>query len=147
MFNNVSGGRLEPIIIPFFPVFDAIDAKYYTILSWLTFAGGLVIGFAIIIWVGRILLAGIEAVRSSGDPDKLKESYDKVKADFMGVGLTLIFPIILTIIGAFLGIGNIFDWPRMFSGCEDPAYEYYFQAYLQAPRTDDALQFADDRCR
>lgn len=145
---DVTGGLIKPITIPFFPVFDAIDAKYYTVLSWLTFAAGVVIVLIIVFWIVRILLAGVNAIRSSGDPDKLQESYAQVKANLIGVGITFLFPIILTVIGAFLGIGSIFNWPKMFSGCEGSGnFEYYFQAYLQAPRGGDAQQYADNSCR
>ncbi|MEP7103845.1 MAG: hypothetical protein ABI721_04010 [Candidatus Dojkabacteria bacterium] len=145
---DITGNKLniDPIIIPFFPVFGSINPQYFTVLSWITFAGSVIIILVIILWIVRILLAGLDAVRSEGDPEKLSESYKKIQASLVGVALTFLIPILLTVIGFVLGIGSIFNWPKMFSGCPNTEYEYYFKAYFNAPAGEDPTTFASQVC-
>jgi len=137
---------LQPIVIHFFPVFGTINSKYATVLTWITFAADILIVLVIIYWIIRILLAGLEAIKSEGDADKLQEAFKKLQSNFVGIGITFLIPIILTVIGFVLGNGSIFNWPKMFSGCKDSNYDYYFKAYFNAPAGQDPTEFASTTC-
>jgi len=143
---GTSAVGLDPIVIQFFPVFGTINSKYFTVLSWITFIASILVVLVIIFWVVRILLAGLEAIRSEGDSEKLQEAFKKIQSNLVGIGITFIIPIILTVIGFILGIGTIFNWPKMFSGCPDTEYEYYFRAYFNAPAGEDPTEFASRTC-
>lgn len=137
---------LDPIIIPFFPVFGTINAEYFTVLSWITFIAGILVILVIIFWILRILMAGLDAIRSEGDQEKLKTAFQKLQSNLVGMGITFLIPIILTVIGFVLGIGSIFNWPKMFSGCPNTEYEYYFRAYFNAPENENPTDFATGVC-
>ncbi len=155
---GTSNVGLDPIVIPFFPVFGTINSKSYTVISWITFIGGVLIILVVIFWILRILLAGLEAIRSEGDQEKLQEAFKKLQSNLVGVGVTFLIPIILTVIGFVLGIGSIFNWPKMFSDCPGShpqydssgnrvsGYDYYFQAYFSAKPGEDSTQVADATC-
>ncbi|MFS8130709.1 MAG: hypothetical protein ACMG57_01890 [Candidatus Dojkabacteria bacterium] len=148
--------KLDTITIPFFPVFDAINPKYATVLSWVTYIADVVVILIIIFWIVRILLAGIEGIRSEGDQAKLQEAYKKLQSALIGIGITFLIPILLTLIGFLIGIGSIFNWPKMFSGCpgmpatydpvsgnrDEGTYEYYFQAYFDVKAGNDPAAYA-----
>jgi hypothetical protein len=129
--------QLKPIEIVLFPSPAFITNA--SLFSWLAYAGNLVVIGLFIFWIFKIIQAGIGALRSNGDQKQLEDSYKKVKANFIGIFITFLFPIILSAIGIVLGVGNIFQWPQMFSFCEvntnldgtEYQFNFYFQAYLR----------------
>lgn len=136
------------ITIPFFPVFDKINSKYATIFTWITFIADILIVLVIVFWIVRILLAGIEAIKSEGDQTKIQEAFAKLQSNLVGIGMTFLVPIVLTAIGFLLGIGSIFNWPKMFSGCEASSkHEYYFQAFLNPENGQDPTAYAMSECQ
>lgn len=146
---------LDKITIPFFPVFDAINPQYATVFSWVTYIADVIVILIVIFWIVRILLAGIEGIRSEGDQAKLQEAFKKIQSNLIGIGITFLVPIVLTLIGFLIGIGSIFNWPKMFSGCpghpavyvngvrEEGTYDYYFQAYFDTKAGDDPATYAE----
>jgi len=136
--GNEQAIDLNPIVIPLFNsgMFDFVSDA--SIFSWFAFLGGLLTIGMVAYWIVRILVSGVEALRSEGDQEKLQQSYAKLRANFIGMFLTFMFPAILSIIGFILGIGSIFNWPKMFTQCdytevrdeETVRYQFYFQAFL-----------------
>jgi hypothetical protein len=47
------------------------------------------------------------------------------------MAITFLIPLFLSLIGAFLGIGSIFQWPQSFQLCDNPEYRFYFEAYAK----------------
>jgi hypothetical protein len=135
--NNSGLGLLDPIQVSYFPIVGGlgglfVDMDSYSILSWVSFFGNLAIVAVIILWIVRILLIGVEVIRNGENEEKLQEGVKRIKALFIGIVMGMVFPIGLSIIGSRVGIGNIFQWPIMFSFCrEGSQYEFFFQAYLQ----------------
>ncbi len=128
--------KLQPIIIPLFTSANTVN---FSIFSWLAFAGGLATVGLVIFWVFLIIKAAIGALQSEGKPEGLAEAGNKVKSVFIGMLITFLFPAVLSVAGAFLGIGNIFQWPKMLSVCNSSQYNYYFQAFLKEPDTAEAV--------
>lgn len=124
--------NLDPIIIPLFSS-NALDfVENASILSWLSFAGALFTVLILVFWIVRILIAGVQAVRSEGDTTKLQDSYTKLKSNFIGMGVTFLVPLVLSLVGAFFGIGTIFNWPESFQFCdENSQYRFYFEAFAK----------------
>jgi hypothetical protein len=122
---------LEQIKIPFFPQISLPNEEYATIFSWLSFGGALFsIGF-IIFWIILIIRASAQMLRSQGNDDAMAESFKKLKSVFVGAGITVAFPILISIIGGFMGLGPLWNWPAALRDCpNDPRFNYYFQAVI-----------------
>lgn len=137
--NNSGFGLLDPIQIGYYPISGGLAGLFvnfdnYSILSWISFFGSLAIVLVIILWIIRILLIGVDVIRQGDNEEKLQEGIKRIKSLFIGIVLGMIFPIGLSIIGMIAGIGNIFQWPIMFSFCQQSSqYEFFFQAYLREP--------------
>lgn len=153
---NVDSGLnlLDQIRIPLFLDLSGFDPGSATILSVLTSIGILATIAIAIFWIYRILVIGIETFKSEGKPEALQGIFKKLQNILAGVFLSLLFPVILSIIGIFAGIGTVFDWPRMFRSCNDEPdnFEYYYQAVLGFPSElnveggNSAVTWADDQC-
>jgi hypothetical protein len=125
---------LQEIRIPIFPINFTDISSYNTVLSWLTFAGSIIVSGVVIYWIYKIIRAGLEAIQAEGDADKITESRKKLQAALTGVAFTLLVPIALSFVGIIFGFGTMFQWPKSFSGCEEGSqYDYYFQAFAQEP--------------
>jgi hypothetical protein len=135
------GLAIQPISIP---VFIAPDPNF-SIFSWIAFFGAIATIGIIIYWIFLILQAALIALKSDGKPEGLEEAGNRMKSIFTGAAITLFFPILLTIIGGILGIGSIFDFPRMLRECSSGQYDYYFQAFL-AQDGNNAVKDADNIC-
>lgn len=135
-FNTGKAGEgLDPITISFFPQVTLIDAEYASFLSWLSFIANIAILVLVLFWLYKIFFAGIEAMRGGGEAEKLVESWKKVRAVLLGVTISFLIPIILSIVGTFLGVGAIWEWPLAFRECKDDRYDYYFQALQEWSQT------------
>ncbi len=129
-----SGTGLQEIKIPIFPILFTDLSKYNTILSWVTFAGGLLVSGVVIYWIYKIIRAGLKAIQAEGEADKITEARQQLQAALTGIAVTFLVPIVLSFVGIIFGFGTMFEWPKSFSGCAQPNdkdYQYYFQALAQ----------------
>ncbi len=138
-----SGTGLQEIKIPIFPVLFTDLSRYNTVLSWVTFAGGLLVSGVVIYWIYKIVRAGLKAIQAEGEADKITEARQQLQAALSGIAVTFLVPIVLSFVGIIFGFGTMFEWPKSFSGCTQPnrgnvnypqadgGYQYYFQAFLQ----------------
>lgn len=94
-----------------------IDLSNFSIFSWVSFFGILLIVLIVVYWVWVIIKIGVLAIQSEGNQEKLQEVAKRFRAIFLSMALFFLFPVALSLIGIFLGIGNIFQWPKMFSFC------------------------------
>ncbi len=134
---------LQAIRIPIFSTLFTDLANYNTVLSWITFAGSIIVSGVVIYWIYKILRAGIQAIQAEGDDAKITDARLRLQAALSGVAFTLLVPIVLSFVGVIFGFGTMFQWPKSFSGCTQPnqgnefypqsegGYQYYFQAFLQ----------------
>jgi len=137
--------NLKPITIPLFVDFSAVAGSASTVFSLISFIGVAATVAIVVFWIYKIVKLGIEGMQSGGKADKIQELIKKLQNIFVGVFMSFLFPVILSIIGIFAGVGTIFEWPRMFRSCESPNYNYYFQAFLDKGGNDAQLQ-ADIEC-
>lgn len=129
---DVDGINLETIRIPLFLPFDADFAESATVFSWLSFIGILATVALVIFWIFLILRTAVKAMQSRGESDGLQDVSKRFQSIFIGVFLTFLVPVILSVIGVLIGIGTIFAWPKMFTECRNKVnYQYYYQAYLE----------------
>lgn len=132
---------IKPITIPLFGA--PIDLGNFSIFSWLVFLGGLVISLLVIYWIFLFVRTGLKAIQSNGKPEVLAEVGKSAQSILVGIAITFLIPIVLSLVGYVLGIGNVFAWPKMFSLCgtipsqnsSQITKTFYFQYYLENPET------------
>lgn len=130
-FRTDSEIGIGVITIPFFNQPLGPGGEYATLFSWVSFFGVIFTLGIIIFWVFLLLKAGIKAFQSEGTPEGLSEAYKQAKAVFIGAGLSLAFPVLLTVLGLVLGVGGIWTWPKAFRDCPNsPDHNFYVQAFL-----------------
>ncbi len=142
--------NILPISIPFFKNFINFNTNNANLLSWAAFIGALATVGLVIFWIYLIIKAGVKALQSQGNPEGLEEAFKRVRSVLIGASISLFFPAILSLVGVFLGIGTIFQWPKMFEDCNSGDHQYYFQAYLAAPKEKpdaDPEVYADSICK
>jgi hypothetical protein len=132
--------NLEPITIPVFGDLSLGISAHATLFSWLSFSANVVVIALVVFWIFLVLRAGFEAIKSEGDAEKISEAAKKVKSALIGVGTTLIFPAILSIIGAIMGLGPLWTWPAAFRDCpnqkdSEEGSQFYFQEVLKKADT------------
>ncbi|MCS7316996.1 MAG: hypothetical protein NZZ41_01565 [Candidatus Dojkabacteria bacterium] len=116
-----------------------INFESFSLISWVSFLAILITIVAIIYWAFLIIKASIQALQSDGIPDKLQEAYKRIRSLIVSLILSFLFPVILSLVGILFGIGNIFQWPKMFSFCkaarpsEGPIF--YYQVFLGEGKT------------
>ena len=121
---------LETINIPYFPQIS-LDTGQYSIFSWLGLVGALYTVVIVIFWIFYIIRAAFKALKSEGTPEELAESTKQIKSVFVAVAMSVLFPVLMSIIGLFLGAGNVFQWPKAFQKCPTSSeYDYFFQAAI-----------------
>jgi hypothetical protein len=138
--------NLEQIRIPLFPVLENVNN--FSIFSWLTFIGAALVALLLVYWVFLLIKNGVELVNSEGKPEAIAESGKKMRSVLFAVGLTLLFPFVLSILGIAIGIGSVFSWPKMLSFCNaNSDSTFYFQAFFKAEADGDlAEEIADREC-
>lgn len=135
---------LEPISVTIFPqVFLGVD-QYYTVYSWVSFAGVLASFGIVAYWIFIVLKAAFNALKSEGDSEKLEGSYTRIKSTIIGASIALAFPILISIFGAVLGLGPMWSWPKAFRDCPNSTESsFYFQEVFRqtdAAATDPVAQ-------
>lgn len=128
-FDTDDNVGLQAINIPFFPQLSLEDTAAFSILSWLSFVGGIFSIGILIFWVFTIVKAGARALRAQDNEEELQQAFNETKATFVGASIALLFPVLLSIIGAIIGIGGVWNWPQAFRTCNNPNYGFYYQAF------------------
>lgn len=118
---------LDTISIPFFPQLG-ISSEYSTTLSWVGFVGTLltigIVGF----WIVYVVRQGVKAMTAETNADQLAESQKKIVRVLTSMAITFFFPAAISIVGAIIGAGPIWEWPLAFRECNYKDYSYYYQA-------------------
>ena len=138
--------KLEAIRIPLFADFSAVAGSASTVFSLVATIGSLATIGIVIFWIVKIIQLAVAGIQSEGKQEKMQELIKRLQNILVGAFMSFLFPVILSLIGIFAGIGTIFEWPRMFRSCEGSGeYDYYFQAFLAQPG-ENAAQSADSVC-
>lgn len=138
---------LREIRIPIFTSFIDFNTENASIFSWLAFVGSLATIGLVVFWVFLLVKAGVKGMQSQGNSENLGLAFKQVQSVLIGAAISLLFPLVLSIIGLVLGIGTIFSWPKMFQLCDDSTgYQFYFQALLDGQKGDGTTAGADNAC-
>lgn len=142
---------LDPIVIPIFAApFNILpNSEYATVLSWVGFFGSIITIGIVVFWIFLILKAAFQALKSQENPDEIGEARKRVVSTFIGAGLSILIPVIISIVGVFVGAGPLWNWPVAFRKCEDGTDRYYYQVVIENAQTTDsrtAVEQAEARC-
>jgi hypothetical protein len=142
---------LDPIRIPIFAApFNILpNSEHATILSWVGFFGSIITIGIVVFWIYLILKASFQALKSQENPDEIGEAQKRVVSTFIGAGLSILIPVIISIVGVFVGAGPLWNWPVAFRKCEDGTDRYYYQVVIENAQTTDsktAVEQAEARC-
>lgn len=132
-FQVVDGGSqigLQPIKLPFFLNPSQISAA--TPFTYITLALNLVYVGIMLMWVFYIVRSAVQIMQSQGDSKVMETATKKIQNVFAGAASLFLFFAVLSLVGAFFGIGNFFEWPKSFSKCQNG--EYYFEVVLSSPQ-------------
>lgn len=126
--STIEGYGLEPIKIPYF--LDISTIRNWTPISYI--ATLLSVGFVLLValWVFRIVRATVIIINSRGEGKDIEAASKKVLNIFAGIALLFLFFVGLSLLGGFLGVGDLFNWPRAFSRCNNG--DFHFQVALKA---------------
>lgn len=139
---------LEEIRIPIFGQPEFLkDTPFYSIFSWIAF-GGLIFSIGLVIfWIALIVRAAFQAVKSEGQEEGLGESFKRVQSVFVGIGIALLVPILISLFGAAIGLGPLWDWPAGLRDCPGGSETYFFQQVLSLEGSaDDPVGEAEEIC-
>lgn len=144
-FNIDDNIGLEQIKVPFFPQL-ALDTKYSTTMSYVSFGFNIILLGIVAFWIIKIVMTGIKAMKNATNQEGLQEAAKKVRAVLEGAALTFLFPIILIVVGAFFGLGAVWNWPLAFRECNTTINGKEVQYYYQAIGLLESKEEADSMC-
>jgi len=138
---DISGDKIGLGVITL-PTFISLDiARNFSIYSWVAFAINIIFWVILMLWIVIIIRAAIDIVRSQGNEDMIKGSYKKFGSVFWSITFLIGFVAVLSIVASFFGLGAFWDWPKVFSKCENG--KYYYQVALETQTTGED---ADNAC-
>jgi len=144
---DISGDKIGLGVITL-PTFISLDiARNFSIYSWVAFAINIIFWVILMIWVVIIIRAAVDIVRSQGNEDMIKGSYKKFGSVFWSITFLIGFVAVLSIVASFFGLGAFWDWPKVFSKCDENVASgeivYYYQRVLETQTTGED---ADNAC-
>ena len=101
-----------------FDIFNPTKFSAGGIYSLLGYISSLLFTILLIVWIVVIISGAIKIISSEGAEDKLKEGYGNIKNVFVGLTMGLAFFAVLSLIGTFLGFGNVYQWADKLAMCE-----------------------------
>jgi len=139
---------LQTISIPYFDQIAIPGDEYSTTLSWLSFIGSVASIAIVAFWIVLVLRAAFSALQAEGEPEQMAESFKKLRSVFIGAAIAIAFPIGLSLIGFFFGLGPLWTWPAAFRDCPNSTNRYYYQEVLDQERSGaaDAVTAANQAC-
>lgn len=109
------------------------DPSTFSLISWVSLIVNFVVIGIIVYWVYLVGKGAFMIVGSFGAPDKVAAGQKQVVAVLRSIAALFIFLAILIIVGNFVGIGSIWDWPQSFSQCSKQGNKFYFTVRLENP--------------
>ncbi|HEC65757.1 MAG TPA: hypothetical protein ENI23_10705 [bacterium] len=77
-----------------------------------------VFSLLIVVWLVVIGIGAFQIISSQGDEQKIQSGYKNVKNVFVGITIGMLFFIALSLVGTFLGFGNVYQWADKLAICE-----------------------------
>lgn len=124
-YPTISGGlniNLSSIRIPLFISLEHI--QNFSIFSYISLAANVFFLALFLYWVYLVVQAGLSYIRSEGSSDMIGESTKKFGNVVWSIAFLVGFFVILSLVSAFIGVGNVWDWPKSFSKCQDDSFYY-----------------------
>lgn len=130
--NDPGGIGLQPIDIPLFLSLEQIDN--FSVFSFIGLGLQVLFIGIMLVWVSIVIRSAIKYIQSQGDEGMIAESMKRIRNVLVGIAFTFGVVVVTSLVAAFFGIGNFFDWPKSFSFCDDEltsnSQSYFFQYVL-----------------
>lgn len=85
----------------------------------------------VVIWVALSIYAGIRIISSAGNPEGIEKGTTTIKNIWIGIAMGLGFFALLSLAGAFVGFGNVYEWSTKLAQCGGADSRFYFQMEQQ----------------
>jgi len=95
------------------------------ILSLIALGISVVFSILFVVWIGLIIYAGIKYIASSGNPEQMQGGLKIIQNIIIGIAIFFGFIVVVSIFGAFTGVGNVFEWSENLAQCGESG-EFYF---------------------
>lgn len=131
------------------PTFLDISAiKNFSIFSYLSLFLQVVIVFMVVYWIVKVIRAGVGIIQKS--ESGFEDARKKFTAVFTSIAILFLFIVIISLVAAFLGIGNFFQWPKFLSVCNtkdsNGRQQYYFSVFAKNSSKSNAEELTDAAC-
>ncbi|MEI7578956.1 MAG: hypothetical protein WCJ58_02825 [bacterium] len=80
-----------------------------------------------LIWVALTMWAAYKIMSSQGNPQETEKGVKTIRNIWFGISAFMVFIVMLSTLGAFLGFGSVMDWSQNFKQCGSNQ-EFYFWA-------------------
>lgn len=81
----------------------------------------------VLIFVGYSIYAGFKIIKSQGDSKEIETGINLIKNVWISVAWGIVFFIAISVVGAFLGIGDVTQWYYQLAQCHDASGGFYFR--------------------
>ncbi|KXK26787.1 MAG: hypothetical protein TR69_WS6001000808 [candidate division WS6 bacterium OLB20] len=121
------------------------------VLSVIALFISLLFSVMLVVWVVFSIYAGIKIITSAGNPDGIQGGMTVIKNIWIGIAMFLGFLIVLSLIGVFTGVGDIYSWSSNLAQCGGADSEFkfrYIELEMQPEIADDERrEYAIACCR
>jgi hypothetical protein len=97
------------------------------VLSAISFLLTLVLAFMVVAWIGLSIFAGLKIISSAGEPEKIESGTKTIKNIWLGIAIGIGFFAVMSVVGTFAGIGNVFEWYVNLAQCGGADSKFLFQ--------------------
>lgn len=104
------------------------------VLSVIAFGISMVFTVMVVVWVALSIYAGIRIITSAAEPDGIEAGKKTITNIWIGIAMFLGFLVVLSVVGAFTGIGDIYSWHTNLAQCGGTSGQFMFQ-YLETDET------------
>lgn len=107
----------------------------------------LFMGFLVVVWVGFSIYGSFGIVSSWGDPQKIEKGWKTIKSVWIGISYFLLFFVIISLLGVFVGIGAPWNWADNLQQCArggPAAGRFYFQGRTEGDQRLSYMQLMND---
>ena len=88
---------------------------------------GFFLGAMILIWIGFSIYGAYKFILSNGDPKGIEGGMTLIKNVWISISVGIIFFIVISVIGTFLGVGDVTKWYYQLAQCHNASGSFFFK--------------------
>lgn len=101
------------------------------VLSVIAYFISLLFSVMFVVWVAYSIYAGIKIITSYASPEGIQQGFTIIKNIWIGIAMFLGFLVILSVIGSFTGVGDIYSWSSNLAQCGGGADSEFKFRYVE----------------